>query len=101
MDRTTRRTARAMLVAFTLTGAGCAHSRPDGRLTIRGELVSGAECPMIVANDGRRYSVTGSLGPFKIGDRVCIRGEVAEMSICMAGESTVAIESIAPEHECP
>lgn len=99
-----KRASGITILALALAGAlaaGCAHSKPSGGITIRGELVSGAECPMVVTREGRRYSVTGSTAPFKIGDRVCIRGTVAEMSICMAGEATVSIEAIGPEDDCP
>ena len=95
-----------MLAGLVLTAAsmasGCAH-RPRGGevLVVRGELSAGAECLMVTSSDGRRYSVTGNPGAFKIGDRVCIRGRVAEASICMAGEATVSIEAIGPENDCP
>ena len=74
---------------------------PGQTLTVRGQLEAGVECPMIVTSDGRRYAVGGDLGRFKVGDRVCIRGTVAEVSFCMAGEATLAIVSIGAESECP
>ncbi len=102
MDRTTKIAALTALFAAALAMGGCAHSRPAaGPLTIRGELANGVECPLLLARDGRRYSVTGSLGAFKVGDSVCIRGTIVETSICMAGDATVAIETIGPEADCP
>jgi len=81
--------------------SGCAHQLKPGHIVIKGELVSGAECPMVVTAEGKRYSLTGSLGAFKIGDRVCVRGTLAEVSYCMAGDATVGIEAIGPEDHCP
>ena len=93
---------KMMVVGLALMAAGCAHSvRPGQLVTIRGELSAGAECLMVTSKDGVRYSVTGNPGAFKIGDRVCIRGHVAEASICMAGKATVSIEEIGPEGDCP
>jgi len=87
-------------LAAVLAVVGCAHTKPAGRLSVHGALTEGAECPLLVASDGKRYSLTGSLGTFHIGDRVCVHGTVAEASICMAGDATLAIESIAPEDDC-
>ena len=98
-----RSMAIAMLafVAAAVISAGCAHTGPSGPITIHGELRTGPECPLLVTSDGHRYSVTGSLGSFKIGDRVCIRGTTTEVSYCMAGETTVSVEAIGPENDCP
>jgi hypothetical protein len=97
-----RMIGKAMILGIVLTAVGCAHNpRPGQVVTVRGELSAGAECLMVTSSDGRRYSITGNPGNFKIGDRVCIRGKVAEMSICMAGEATVSIEAIGPENDCP
>jgi hypothetical protein len=82
---------------------GCAASRPAaGQLVmVKGELLAGPECLMVVSKSGRKYSLTGNPGRFKIGDRVCIRGRVAETSICMAGETTISIQAIGSEDVCP
>lgn len=98
---------RNLMIALTIlmvvgSSAGCAHRmRPGGITTVRGELTAGAECLMIITKEGRRYSITGNPGTFKVGDRVCVRGRVVEVSICMAGEATVSIEAIGPENDCP
>jgi hypothetical protein len=63
--------------------------------------MAGVECPMIEVEGGRRFALGGSLGQFKAGDRVCLKGTVAAMSICMAGEATVSITAIGPENDCP
>jgi hypothetical protein len=95
-------TAASLASLLSIFTAGCAHDLNSSRaMTLKGELTSGAECPMIVTSDGRRYSLTGSLAPFKIGDRVCLRGRAVEASICMAGEATIAVDAIGPEDRCP
>ena len=75
--------------------------KPGEVVTVRGRLATGAECPEIHARDGRRYALGGSLGSFKTGDEVCVRGRLVEMSICMAGDGTLSIEEIGPAGECP
>jgi hypothetical protein len=100
MNRTARTAAAAGFLAFAM--AGCAHDpNPVHAITVKGQLAAGAECPMIVTADNRRYSLTGSLDRFKIGDRVCVRGRTVEVSTCMAGEATIAIDAIGPEDNCP
>jgi len=66
---------------------------------VQGEIESGAECPMLATKD-RRFSLAGDLGKFVAGDRVCVRGRVAENSFCMSGEATIAITTIAAENDC-
>ncbi len=101
---TTARTWLPVLIAAA-TACGCAHTEgpfapPRQEVTVRGLLAPGAECPILETSDGHRYSIAGSLGSFKVGDRVCIRGRVAETSICMAGNATLAVESIDNESSC-
>lgn len=74
---------------------------PGEHVALRGALAEGTECPMLVLDDGRRVSLTGERAGHAVGARVCVRGTVVEMSICMAGEATVSIESIGPESDCP
>lgn len=93
-------------VVLAAAVAGCrenlpAKVDPDQTVTIRGELGDGTECPMLIVSPERRFSLSGNLGRFKTGDRVCIHGTVAQMSYCMEGEATIAIVSIAPEDSCP
>ena len=90
-----------LAASIALLFTGCAHVKPDGMVTIQGELTSGAECSMIVTRENHRYSLTGSIAPYKVGDRVCIRGKSVEVSFCMAGEGTISIEAIGPEDNCP
>ena len=69
-------------------------------MSVRGVLVVGAECPEIRARNGRRYALSGDLGDHAFGEEVCLRGRVVAMSFCMAGEATLAIESIGPPGDC-
>jgi len=74
---------------------------PGHAFTVRGELAAGVECPVIVTKDGHRYSVAGDLGSFKVGDRVCLKGTIAQVSVCMSGEATISLEAIGSEQSCP
>lgn len=68
--------------------------RPSQPLTLRGTLLTGgAECAVFRSDDGRRYSLTGNLGNFRPGDRVVVRGRVADVSTCMQGQ-TLAVQRI-------
>ena len=84
--------------------AGCASTgglaKPGKEVTTRGLVAPGPECPMLEASDGHRYALAGSLGSFKTGDRVCVRGKIAGASICMTGDATLTIESIDAESAC-
>ena len=95
----------ACLTLAALLSAGCKTTpttlRPGQIVTLRGQLVAGPECPMIAAENGHRYSLGGDLGAFRVGDRVCLRGSVAEASICMAGDATISVTSIGAENACP
>lgn len=93
-----------LLVALGFTATGCREELPaklkaGQSVTVQGEIESGAECPMLVAKD-RRFSLAGDLGKFQAGDRVCVRGRVAENSFCMSGEATIAITAIGAENDC-
>ena len=92
-------------IVLAVLALGCNEQRttlaPGQSFTTRGELVAGVECPMIVTSDGHRYSIAGDLGRFAAGDQVCVRGTIAEVSFCMAGEATIALEQIAPADSCP
>jgi hypothetical protein len=74
---------------------------PGQTVTVRGTVEAGVECPALRIAPDRRVSLAGSLGRFAVGDRVCVRGTVAGMSICMAGEATVEVNAIAHADSCP
>ena len=68
--------------------------KPSEPLTIRGTIVTGgAECPLFRSDDGRRFALAGNLGSFKPGDRVTVRGRVAQVSACMQGQ-TLTVQRI-------
>ena len=73
---------------------------PGQSVAFRGTLGTGAECPTLTF-EGRLFSLAGDLGRFKSGDQVCLRGTIAEMSICMAGEGTINVASVAAADSCP
>ena len=98
---------RLITVGATLVAAvvGCREDlpvklEPGQTVAVRGEIIAGAECPILVVKPERRLSLSGDLGRFKVGDRVCVHGTVAQMSMCMAGEATIAVAAIAPEDSC-
>ena len=74
---------------------------PGEMVRVKGTLSAGAECPTLVTKSGHRYAVGGDLGGFKVGDRVCVKGKVAEVSYCMSGDATIAVEAIGAEDQCP
>lgn len=54
----------------------------------------GVECPALRGDDGKLYTLTPrDLGTFGPGDRVSVKGTVAQISICMQG-ATIAVSSI-------
>ncbi len=67
-----------------------------GVVTVSGMLTpEGIQCQALRGPDGRLYTLNGSVRPFRNGDRVQVRGQVAEMSICMQG-TTIDVETIEP-----
>ena len=67
---------------------------PDGTVIVSGMLTpEGIQCQALRGEEGRLYTLDGNIEPFHLGDRVEVRGKVAEMSICMQG-TTIIVESI-------
>jgi LysM repeat protein len=63
-------------------------------ITITGTLTrEGVECPAMRGDDGRLYTLAGDIGRFGPGDRVQVRGQRAEASICQQG-TTIEVEGI-------
>jgi hypothetical protein len=92
-----------LLLALTL-GSRCRPSappEPGATIAVSGRIESGVECPMLNARDGRRYALAGPLGRFGIGDDVCVRGTIAEVSYCMAGDAVIAVSVVSPPDSCP
>lgn len=63
-------------------------------INVRGTLTDeGVECQALRGDDGELYTLTGDLSGFETGDRVRVRGTVAEVSICQQG-TTIEVQSI-------
>ena len=63
-------------------------------INVRGTLTDeGVECQALRGDDGELYTLTGDLSGFEDGDRVKVRGTVAEVSICQQG-TTIEVQSI-------
>lgn len=102
------RVTTVLLLGIATVALGCREEEsvpakmvPGATVTLRGQLAEGAECPMLIVANDRRFSLGGDLGRFRTGDRVCVIGTVSEMSICMAGEATIALTAIGPADSCP
>ncbi len=67
-----------------------------GSVTVSGTLTpEGVQCQALRGQDGRLYTLAGNTGPFRNGDRVRVRGQVAQVSNCMQG-TTISVEAIQP-----
>jgi hypothetical protein len=63
-------------------------------INVRGTLTDeGVECQALRGDDGELYTLTGDLSGFEEGDRVKVRGTLAEVSICQQG-TTIEVQSI-------
>jgi hypothetical protein len=75
--------------------------KPGETLSIKGVLTAqGVECQAFRGDNGTLYTLSGSIGSYRTGDRVCVKGHPVEMSICQQG-TTIQVESIGPEGDCP
>jgi len=98
---------RALIVLAALLAAGPTCEDADApehyigkTVTIRGRLTTeGVECPVLRDRHGVIYSLVGPVGDFRAGDRVCVRGKVAERSVCSRGV-TIEMEWIVPARMC-
>jgi hypothetical protein len=71
-----------------------------GNPPIEGTLTNeGVECPALRANDGKLYTLTGSLNGFKPRDRVCVVPNYIDMTYCLQG-TTAHVDWISPG-PCP
>lgn len=68
-------------------------------INVRGTLTDeGVECQALRGDDGELYTLTGDLSGFEEGDRVRVRGTIAEVSICQQG-TTLQILNIRPARQ--
>lgn len=72
--------------------SGCGEARVQDAgvrgnlLIIEGILTSeGMECQALRSDNGKLYTLNGHLKEFKVGDRVQVTGEVADLSTCQQG----------------
>jgi hypothetical protein len=82
--------------ACAFEGQAPARGRDKGGkpIQVRGTLTGeGVECQALRSADGQLYTLTGDLGGFKTGDRVRVKGEIAQISTCQQG-ITIAVEKI-------
>ncbi len=82
--------------ACAFEGQGPAGGRDKGGkpIQVRGTLTGeGVECQALRTANGQLYTLTGELGGFKTGDKVRVKGEVAQVSTCQQG-ITIAVEKI-------
>lgn len=93
-----------VLALFTAAGAQAEKGGKKGKnhddgnagqmINVRGTLTDeGVECQALRGDDGELYTLTGDLSGFETGDRVRVRGTVAEISICQQG-TTIEVQSI-------
>lgn len=85
-----------LALALLISGAALAQEDAQGNrtLNISGTLTDeGVECRALRANDGQLYTLTGDLEGFQTGDRVRVRGKVAERTFCGQG-TTIEVEEI-------
>ena len=83
-----------MVVLLLANALGSAVAQPAANVTIVGRLTDGgAECQALRGDDGKLYTLTGDLAGTETGDRVRVKGRVAEMSFCMQG-TTIEVRKI-------
>jgi hypothetical protein len=63
-------------------------------IVVVGKLTDeGVECRALRAEDGTLYTLVGELNGFKVGDKVRVVGQRAEISTCMQG-TTLSVKNI-------
>ena len=95
--------ALLVIVALTL-GANCeekSDTPTENTYTVKGRLTNeGVECPALRGQDGQLYTLAGSIGDYRAGDRVCVKGRRVDASHCMQG-LTITVEWIGLARWCP
>jgi len=83
---------------FDVTGGT---DRPE-RVTLRGRVREGAECPVLETQDGDRHALTSGDIRFTPGEYVEVTGTRAEAAFCMQGVDTIhvgTLDEVAPPRE--
>ena len=77
-----------------LASVALARDKGGKPIQVRGVLTGeGIECQALRTDAGQLYTLTGDLCGFKTGDRVRVKGEIAQVSTCQQG-ITIAVEKI-------
>jgi hypothetical protein len=85
--------AGAVALALLLS-PGTAAAQNNRTFVVTGTLTDeGVECPALRGDDGRLYTLAGDVSGFSTGDRVRVRGRVAEISFCQQG-TTLEVRAI-------
>lgn len=80
--------------ACAFEGQGPGRGKGGKPIQVRGTLTGeGVECQALRSANGQLYTLTGDLGGFKTGDKVRVKGEIAQVSTCQQG-ITIAVEKI-------
>ena len=95
------RAAAAALGLAWIAMIGTAEAQANRTVVVTGTLTDeGVECQALRGDDGRLYTLAGDLSGFSTGDRVRVRGRVAEFSFCQQG-TTVEVRQIKPSKRPP
>ena len=83
-----------ILLLASVAFAGQGRGKGGKPIHVRGILTGeGVECQAMRTANGQLYTLTGDLGGFKTGDKVRVKGEIAQVSTCQQG-ITIAVEKI-------
>ena len=86
--------AVAATAVATVSLIASAQAQPNRPVTVTGTLTDeGVECQALRGDDGHLYTLAGDLSGFSTGDRVRVKGRVAEVSICQQG-TTIEVRRI-------
>lgn len=68
---------------------------PDGMLVREGDVVAAGRCPVLRADDGLLYTLTGDVRGIEARRRVVVEGRLAEGSTCAPG-TAIEVTRVAP-----
>ena len=88
------RTAAGTLALAWMALIGTAEAQSNRTVVVTGTLTDeGAECQALRGDNGRLYTLAGDFSGYSTGDRVRVRGRVAEFSFCQQG-TTIDVRQI-------
>lgn len=98
------RVLETLAILLLLIASKCergSETYPQDLVVVKGRLTDeGVECPTLRDRSNVLYSLAGSTGDYKRGDRVCVKGRIVEQSECMRG-ITITVEWIGLARWCP